>query len=122
MLDPRGFPFILHLLVEVPACINFFIFPSDQLRTPAPQAHAVIRQYAILLLSSNLIAATFASTSTEGTTARLVGGALGIYHVAPGVRALCRIRKSGAMAQPVLHLIAHSTCLVMFAVYGMAAA
>ncbi|KAH8684229.1 hypothetical protein BGZ60DRAFT_511295 [Tricladium varicosporioides] len=79
-------PFWLHIIIELPASLNFFLRPSEQLPTPAPQAHAIIKQYAVLLLASNLIALTFALRPIDDTSKK-VAGALAVYHIAPVLRA-----------------------------------
>lgn len=121
-------PFLLHLLLETPASLSFFLTPSSQLPRSTPSAHALIRQYAILLLSSNLIALTFllhpsaTATSAEAIRAN-VAGALAVYHVAPILRAVSRIvrgyergngRGSGwkGLGGPWVHLGGHLACLV----------
>ncbi|KAI9820033.1 MAG: hypothetical protein M1827_006604 [Pycnora praestabilis] len=91
MLSIHQVPFLLHLLVEVPPCINFFFNPDGQLAKPQPYAHAVIRQYAMLLLSTNIIAAIFIVRPTD-EIARQVAGALAVYHIGPMLRALERLR------------------------------
>ncbi|KAF4633106.1 hypothetical protein G7Y89_g5014 [Cudoniella acicularis] len=109
-------PFWLHLLVEVPASLNFFFNPSEQLSSPAPQAHAVIKQYAVLLLVSNLIALIFARRPIDGTSKK-VAGALAVYHLAPVARSLARIvgeemEYGKALGGPWLHLLVHGGCLM----------
>ncbi|KAI9054529.1 hypothetical protein LZ554_001685 [Drepanopeziza brunnea f. sp. 'monogermtubi'] len=86
-------PFLIHIALETPASLNFFLRPDNQLSSPAPQAHALIRQYAALLLSSNLVAAVFACREVDGTS-RWVAAALALYHLAPLLRALARISGS----------------------------
>jgi hypothetical protein len=109
-------PFWVHILTELPASINFFLRPSEQLSSPAPQAHAIIKQYAILLLVSSIIALIFALRPVDATS-RNVGGALAIYHAAPLMRAARRIVSNhdgygGGLGGPVLHLVVHCVCLV----------
>ncbi|RFU24713.1 hypothetical protein B7463_g11623, partial [Scytalidium lignicola] len=64
---------------------------------PTSQAaiHFLIRQYAILLLSSVLIALIFALRPVVDGTSRNVAGALAIYHLAPLSRAVWRVAGSG---------------------------
>jgi hypothetical protein len=117
LLPPtNAIPFWVHVLTELPASINFFLRPSEQLSSPAPQAHAIIRQYAILLLVSNIIALIFALRPVDATS-RHVGGALSIYHTAPLVRAARRILYNdegygSGLGGPVLHLVVHGVCLL----------
>jgi hypothetical protein len=109
---PRTLPFYLHILVETPAALHFFLHPTSQLLvssdslssvsdpstvTPStgsvldPTAAIIIQQYATLLFVSNLIALIFALSSTTTTTSRQVAAALALYHVAPLYRATARL-------------------------------
>lgn len=111
---PSTLPFWLHLLIELPASLNFFLRPSEQLSSPAPQAHAVIKQYATLLLSSNLVALVFMFRPVDGTSAN-VAGALAIYHLAPLTRATLRLVNGDGgygkqLGGPVAHMAVHGAC------------
>lgn len=68
-LDPR-YPFWVHGLIELPAGLNFLLRPSEQLSSPAPQAHPIIRQYGTLLLSSVIVALIF-GTQPISTSSRM---------------------------------------------------
>jgi hypothetical protein len=108
-------PFWMHFIIETPASLNFFFKPSEQLSTPAPQAHAIIAQYAVLLFSSNLVALIFANRPVDGTS-KLVAAALAVYHLAPLVRAVSRVTSTGhnygiGLGGPWVHLGVHGTCL-----------
>lgn len=118
MAVPPTVAFYLHLLLETPASLNFYFNPLQQLQlsSPAPQARAVIQQYAVLLLSSNLIALIFALRPVDATSKR-VAGALAVYHLAPLFRALGRIWEGdGGLASglggPWAHAAAHGAALV----------
>jgi hypothetical protein len=107
-------PFWLHLLIELPASVNFFLNPSEQLSSPAPQAHAIIEQYAVLLFVSTLIALIFALRPIDRTS-RSVAAALSVYHLAPLVRAGSRIVEGSGdygkgLGGPIVHLIVHLLC------------
>lgn len=109
-------PFWLHLLIELPASMNFFLNPSEQLSSPAPQAHPIIKQYAVLLFVSILIALIFALRSIDRTS-RNVAGALSVYHLAPLMRAGSRIVEGSGeygkgLGGPILHLAVHMLCFV----------
>lgn len=107
-------PFWLHILIELPASLNFYFNPSEQLPSPAPQAHAIIKQYAVLLLVSNIIAGIFALRPLDRTS-RNVAGALAVYHCAPFMRALRRIGTANygkGLGGPAVHLVAHGICFV----------
>ncbi len=102
-------PFLIHAILEIPASLNFFLRPSGQLRIYSPHAHAVIRQYAVLLLSSVLVAAIFASRDQDELSGQ-VAGALAVYHLAPMVRAVGRLRGKQGKWQPLLFLALHGVC------------
>lgn len=120
-----SWPFIIHLLIEIPAALAFAVFPSATLSVPQPQAHAVIRQYALLLFSTNIIAAIFAFQGPKASplcgqyqcVERKIAGALAFYHLGPLIRAICRFRHNGERRralsrQPWLHVTAHVVCLI----------
>lgn len=109
-------PFFLHILTEMPASGGFLLRPSLTLQTPQPAAHGVIRQYALLLASSTLIAATFLF-QPPSTTSCQVAGALALYHIGPLVRALSRARAGESvggwkgLGGPWVHAGFHSFCV-----------
>jgi hypothetical protein len=111
---PLTLPFWFHSLIELPASINFFFNPSEQLSSPALQAHPIIKQYAVLLFVSALIALIFALRPTDGTS-RSVAGALSVYHLAPLTRAGNRIVQGSeyygkGLGGPIIHLVMHTVC------------
>ena len=124
---PISIPFLLHIVVELPACISFFLRPSATLQTAQPHAHGLIRQYALLLLSSILIAAIFVyeppqphhiAQETRSNIAGVVAPALAIYHLGPPIRAFRRIKcgeeSRGTwlrLRNPRLHIAAHVLCI-----------
>jgi hypothetical protein len=118
MIHFYAFAFSLHAIVEIPACLNFLLFPDDQLPRAAPQAHAIIRQYAVLLLSTVVISIAFTFRVLDATSGK-VAGALAFYHIAPLVRALSRITSAAPsdtqdlplLKNPLLHFVLHSICL-----------
>jgi hypothetical protein len=91
-IDSFQLGFLLHCIIEIPAAANFFVFPSGQLRVYSPQAHAIIRQYALLLLTSVLISVLFLLRPVDELSGQ-VAGALSLYHVGPSVRSLGRLRR-----------------------------
>lgn len=93
------FGFLLHVVVEIPACMMFCLFPSRQLGVHTPQAHSLIRQYAVLLLTSIIIAVKFAQRPVDDLSGH-IAGALAIYHVGPFLRALSQIEKRRRSTQP----------------------
>ncbi len=107
------FGFALHILVEIPASFGFFFRPSATLTTPQPDAHGIIRQYALLLTSTNLIAGIFLFQSPTPLSCQ-VAAALALYHVGPFTRAISRIRVvkegTGIFINPWVPLVAHAIC------------
>lgn len=102
-------PFLLHCIIEVPASINFLLFPSSQLRLYSPQSHAIIRQYATLLFSSVLISWIFATRDNDDLSGK-AAAALALYHLAPMARASSRLRNGQARWQSTLFLFFHTVC------------
>ncbi|KFZ06065.1 hypothetical protein V501_07727 [Pseudogymnoascus sp. VKM F-4519 (FW-2642)] len=110
--------FGLHILVETPAALNFFVNPSQelQLATPSPTAEALVRQYALLLICTNLIALVFLLRPIDKVSQR-IACALGIYHLGPALRAMFRlVRNESALRTslggPAVHLVVHVLCLI----------
>ena len=106
--------FLLHILIELPASLNFFFRPSATLTVDQPHAYGVIRQYALLLMTSNLIALTFLSRPADALSSK-VAGAFALYHLGPLVRAGCRIwdgegNGEGGLGGPLMHLVVHAVC------------
>ncbi|KAH8816108.1 hypothetical protein F5884DRAFT_208921 [Xylogone sp. PMI_703] len=108
MLSLHSLPFYIHILIETPASLSFLLNPSSQLPPSThyqPQSqsqsqseiatHFIIRQYAVLLLSSVLIALIFALRPVPDRTSKRVAGSLAIYHLAPLARAAWRIWGGG---------------------------
>ena len=118
-------PFTLHALVELPAAYMFAFSPSATLSNPrTSDANAVIRQYALLLLSSTVIAATFAFEDwvghEGGSVEQRVAGALALYHFGPLIRALSRSRREEARGSslpgnPLVHALLHLNCGIALA-------
>lgn len=114
-------PFILHIIIELPAAISFAFFPSATLSIPQPHAQAVIRQYALLLLSTTIIAALFVLQDRRGQGPKMpergVASALALYHLGPLIRAAHRFRRRegtgrGLLGQPWLHVLVHALCFL----------
>ena len=111
-------PWIFHIFVELPATIAFAIYPSATLTVLQPHAHIIIRQYALLLLSSNVIAALFVvRDGDQDFIERGVAGALSLYHLGPAGRAIHRGSRNGVQYRltwehPWLHAMAHLTCWI----------
>ena len=132
---PILFPFLFHIIVELPACISFFFHPSATLQIPQPHAHSLIRQYALLLLSSILIAAIFVyehpqphsiAQQTRSNLASIVAPALAIYHIGPLIRAFDRIKRGEGsrghwlrLRNPWLHIAAHALCIAALTWQGV---
>ena len=116
MRFPAQLPFILHLVVEGPASVNFLFRPSCQFSVLTPHAHAVVRQYAFMLISSNIIALIIIlDQGCNYGTVKRISGALAIYHLAPIARACGRLQQPKSFSngyEPSVHLIAHLICLI----------
>lgn len=114
-MSPINLPFLLHAIVEAPAFVNFLLFPSGQLGTTTLHAHPVVRQYALLILSSILIASVFISRVNDELSGQ-IGGSLALYHVGPSIRALSRLHRRAELSKPLFlseasfHLFVHSIC------------
>ena len=116
---PPMSPFLLHILIELPASLYFLLRPSGTLPTDQPHAHELIRQYALLLISTNIIAAIFL-TRPEDRLSGQVAGAFAIYHVGPFVRAMNRVWKGSKgiiLGGPWLHAVVHGACMFWLVVY-----
>jgi hypothetical protein len=107
--------FLIHIVIEVPACFSFYLFPSRQLGIHTPHAHPVIRQYAALLFASVLVAMVFLRRPLDDTSGK-VAAALAVYHVAPSWRSVTRLRNQARQGAPVLlseaslYLLVHVIC------------
>jgi hypothetical protein len=108
-------PFLMHAIIETPASFNFFVFPSDQLGKHTPNAHAIVRQYACLLLASVLVSLSFAQHPPDVLSGQ-VAGAFSLYHIAASVRAGSRLQRQMSetkhivFSEAFLHLVVHSVC------------
>ncbi|CAL8581081.1 hypothetical protein XPA_006784 [Xanthoria parietina] len=109
--------FLFHIITESPASIAFLLNPSMTLAQRQAHAHAVIRQYALLLLASVYIASTFLHCPPDHAS-RKVAAALAFYHLGPLYRAGCRIRDGegrvwgmeAVSGNPWVHFGAHGLC------------
>lgn len=107
--------FMLHTAVEFPAALKFMFYPSKQLGVHTPQAHAIVRQYALLLMSTVLVSLLFARRPVDELS-RAVGGAFAIYHIGPFLRSWYRLRKPSVTFQQklwseaFLYLVVHLIC------------
>lgn len=115
-------PFVLHIVIELPAAISFAFLPSATLSKPQPHAQALIRQYALLLLSTIIIAALFVPQDRNGhgskVQERVVASALALHHLGPLIRAVRRSRKGEGtgrhlLGQPRLHALVHGLCCLL---------
>lgn len=116
MTIPIHLPFLFHIIIELPASMVFLVYPSATLAAAQPHAHGVIRQHALLLTSTNLVAWTFLFETASPSSGR-VAAALALYHIGPIVRAWKRIRAGegktrmfGGWRGPQLHLGVHGIC------------
>lgn len=110
-----SFPFWIHAIIETPASFNFFLFPSDQLGAHTPNAHAIVRQYACLLLASVLVSLSFVQRPPDALSGQ-VAGAFALYHLAASTRAGSRLQQQMSQGRQIviseafLHLLVHSVC------------
>ena len=120
-------PFILHIIVELPAAVSFAFFPSATLLIPQPHAQGVVRQYALLLISTIIVAAVFIPQTGKGDWAEMqergVAGALALYHLGPLIRAAHRSWEGEGserplLGQPWLHMFGHVLCCLSLAGRG----
>ena len=98
MTSLMQFAFVFHLVIGTTAAINLFV---------------LIRQYALLLLATNIIVAVFLNRAMDSALSGQAAAALGLYHVGPSVRAVSRIRRGNSgdvFGGPWLHDFAHSLC------------
>lgn len=108
------FALVLHLVIETTAAINFFARPSATLSVPQPHSHGVIRQYALLLLTTNIIAAVFLNRAAHDALSGQIAAALALYHAGPFVRAVSRIQRGTSgdvLGGAWLHAFSHLLCL-----------
>ncbi|KEF59547.1 uncharacterized protein A1O9_04391 [Exophiala aquamarina CBS 119918] len=114
-LNNYNIGFLTHIIIESPAAFNFFVFPSKQLGTHTPHAHAVIRQYAVLILTSNLVALSFVCRPMDELSGK-IAGALALYHIAPSVRSIIRLKRQAREGRTLmpseafLYLVVHAIC------------
>lgn len=107
--------FLLHICIEIPAFVNFILFPSKQLGQLTPHAHPIVRQYALLLLSSIIIAACFLPRQHDNLTSQ-IAASLAIYHIGPSVRSVSRLRQQARSGRRIwyseafLYLVVHLAC------------
>lgn len=110
-------PYSLHIFGEFGASYGFFVSPSSTLAQPQPYAHAVLRNYALLLTSTNLIAANFLFQERPSSLSCRTAGALALYHLGPLMRAALKIRNGERMGTwkgmggAWVHVIFHSVTL-----------
>ena len=107
------FALVLHLVIETTAAINFFLRPSATLSTPQPHSHGVIRQYALLLLTTNIIVAIVLNRAMHDALSGQIAAAVALYHGGPFVRAVSRIRRGNTgdeLGGAWLHAFSHLLC------------
>lgn len=121
-------PFLLHIIIDFPAAIAFAFNPSGTLPVMQSGAHAIIRQYALLLMCSNFIAGSLALQDSQlpglNPVSQGVALSLAVYHLGPAARAIGRVRRcdetQSFFANPWLHVFVHVLCAI--ALLGRAAA
>ena len=109
------FAFVLHLIIETTAAINLFIRPSATLSISQPHSHGIIRQYALLLLATNIIVIVVLNDAVYNTLLRQIAAALALYHAGPFVRAASRIKRGDpgvVLGGAWVHALSHVLCAV----------
>ena len=112
------FGFVLHLVIETTATVNFFLRPSATLSIPQPYSHGIIRQYALLLLVTNIIIAVVLNRATHDALSGQIAAAVAMYHGGPFVRAVSRIRRGEVgdeLGGAWLHAFSHLLCAACLA-------
>jgi hypothetical protein len=115
----HNYPFLLHFLIECPASLHFFFRPTQQfhLSPRSLSAEAVIKQYAVLLLSNSLLALFFFVRPFDSTS-KFVAGAMSMYHWMPLHRALNSWRSglflTAVFGNPVFSIVLHTIALLGF--------
>lgn len=115
-------PFLVHILIETPAAFTFIFTPDKQLQDVSPAARLITQQYGGLLIASNLICLVIIFAAGWGDVERMIGAALGFYHLWPCVRAWSRLRTiipgdvhgKAALGGPAVHLVVHVFLLLLF--------
>lgn len=110
LVSLRTNAFLTHAILEIPPSLNFFFNPSGQLVVYSPHAHPIIRQYAVLLACTSVIASSFVFREPDELSGQVAGG-MALYHLAPLVRSTGRLASGEKSWQPVLFLIVHGICL-----------
>ena len=116
------FAFLLHLIIETTAAINFFIRPSATLLVPQPHSHGIIRQYALLLLTTNIIVIVILNNAVYDNLPRQIAAALALYHAGPFVRAASRIKRGDpgvVLGGPWLHAFLHMLCAMCLVISAL---
>ncbi|KAM0802373.1 hypothetical protein BDR22DRAFT_124252 [Usnea florida] len=116
------FAFLLHLIIETTAAINFFIRPSATLSIPQPHSHGIIRQYALLLLTTNIVVIVILNNGAGDTLLSQIAAALALYHAGPIVRAVSRIRRGDpgiVLGRPWLHVFLHMLCAMCLVISAL---
>lgn len=107
---------LVHLVIEIPASINFLLRPSSTLSAEQPHSHGVIRQYGLLLFTTNIIVALLLREIFHDELTARIAGVLALYHIGPIARATAKLkqeRSNDALGGPWLHLSAHVLCATM---------
>lgn len=82
------FGFVLHLVMETAAIVNFLLRPSATLSISQLYSHGIIWQYAPLLLATNIIVAVVLNRATHDALSGQIAAAVAMYHGGPFVRAV----------------------------------
>ncbi|KAI0129869.1 hypothetical protein BJ170DRAFT_290765 [Xylariales sp. AK1849] len=115
-------PFALHAAMETAAALSFILTPEKQLPGCSPATKLVLQQYGGLLLSTNFICLVVLLQPEFDGFSKMIGAALGSYHIWPSFRAYARLSQqipsdsndASTLGGPVVHLMLHGLCLIMF--------
>ncbi|RKU49240.1 hypothetical protein DL546_009601 [Coniochaeta pulveracea] len=112
-------PLLFHALLETIAALSFLFNPQVQHPSAATdlEIKLVLRSYGGLLLSTAILCAGFYLREGFDDSARIVSGAMAVYHVFPIARAWTKLRMRNVRCAtfcggPVVHLLVHLGALL----------
>jgi hypothetical protein len=107
-------PLLFHALLETTAALSFLFNPKAQHANAATdlETRLILRSYGGLLLSTSILCAGFCFREGFDDPARIVSGAMAVYHLFPIARAWTKLRvakvRSGKFCGgPAVHLLVH---------------
>jgi hypothetical protein len=107
-------PLLFHALLETTAALSFLFYPQVQHPTAATdlETKLILRSYGGLLLSTAVLCAGFYFREGFDDPARIVSGAMAVYHVFPIARAWMKLRMTNVRGAtfcggPAVHFLVH---------------